>query len=260
MINHATIQKECKFGIPAADQTMFNRYYTVGYSYFLRQAKWVLEIVNPNDVYELEKDIPRSDNFRPDFRVPVQFRADLIDFKGSGFDRGHLVPSANQNEIDVQNSETFLLSNMSPQHPNLNRRKWRELEHEVRKLNDENKVLETYVATGPIIDLSQPTEFIGIDPDDKNEMHDNYEDIDVTIPVPHKYFKSVMIETNRGRHYMWSFIMENREETGELDAYLVPTKKVELMAGLTLWPELTGDKIEEEKRKPRKMWKAGDFS
>lgn len=43
--------------------------------------------------------------------IPEMFRADLVDYKDSGYDRGHLVASANQRETALQNSETFLLSN-----------------------------------------------------------------------------------------------------------------------------------------------------
>jgi len=60
-------------------------------------------------------------------------------FVGSGFDRGHLVASANHTELLLQNSETFLLSNMSPQHEDLNRRKWVDLEKAIRKLNKNKK-------------------------------------------------------------------------------------------------------------------------
>ncbi len=255
MNNYETIQKECKFGIPSADQILFNRYYTIGYSYFLRQAKWALEIVNPATVYEfLDRHVEREDTFRPDFRIPVHFRADLIDFKRSGYDRGHLVPSANQRDIKIQNSETFLLSNMSPQLGGLNRYKWRELEEEVRKLDEKEDVYETYVVTGPIIDLTKPTKFIGVQEDDRERFREDYNDVDVTIPVPHKYFKSIMVENNRGKHFMWSFIMENKKETKPLEDYLVPTKEVELLAGIRLWDQLKGDHIEWEKSNVRNIW------
>ncbi len=65
--------------------------------------------------------VERLDNFRSDYRVPQVFRADLADYTGSKHDRGHLVASANQREGEMQNSETFLLSNMSPQKPKFNR-------------------------------------------------------------------------------------------------------------------------------------------
>ena len=107
----------------------------MGYSYYFRQAKWALELVDPDKV-DLEI-VQRLDNFRPDYRVPQRFRADLSDYHASGYDRGHLVASANQIDSDIQNSETFLLSNMSPQTPSFNRSKWRELEHAVRQLDSQ---------------------------------------------------------------------------------------------------------------------------
>ena len=255
MNNYETIQKECKFGMPTADQVLFNRNYTIGYSYFLRQAKWALEIVNPVTVYDsLDLDVERTDTFRKDFRIPVQFRADLVDYKRSGYDRGHLVPSANHQDAEVENSETFLLTNMSPQAGDLNRQKWRLLEQAVRELNAKDNIYETYCLTGPILDLSKPTKFIGKDPDASEDFTEDYQDVDVSIPVPHAYFKSILVETNRGKFYMWSFIMENKKQPEDLAYYRVPTKQVELLAGIKIWPNLQGDWIEWEKSKVRTMW------
>jgi endonuclease G len=136
MIDLATMRRETRYGIPAADQVLFNRYYVLGYSYYIRQAKWALEILTPDVIH-----VDRLDNFRSDYRVPSMFRADLDVYKGSGYDRGHLVSSANQGETDLQNSETFLLSNMSPQTPGFNRNIWRRLETAVRKLGRQRRHL-----------------------------------------------------------------------------------------------------------------------
>ena len=105
MLDIYSLRPETRYGCPAADQILINRNYTVGYSYYFRQAKWALEIVDPD-----KKDIDtvdRLDNFRPDFRVPPLFRADLSDYSKSGFDRGHLVASANMADEAIDNSETF---------------------------------------------------------------------------------------------------------------------------------------------------------
>ena len=151
MFELPSLKRETRYGMPAADQIIFNRHYVLGYSYYFRQAKWALEIVDPGMV-----DIERIDNFRPDYRIPEKFRADLIDYEGSGYDRGHLVASANQNELYLQNSETFLLSNMSPQHPRFNRDIWKKLELKVRELDRQEDVWETYVICGPIFYFDKP--------------------------------------------------------------------------------------------------------
>lgn len=123
MLHSFSSKPEMRYGSPAADQILMNRFYTVGYSYYFRQAKWALEIVD-TDKKDMD-EVGGLNNFRPDFRIPKRFRADLSDYTGSGYDRGHLVASANLNDENIQNNETFLLSNMSPQTPSFNRQKWR---------------------------------------------------------------------------------------------------------------------------------------
>ena len=243
MIDLPSLRKETRYGMPAADQILFNRYYITGYSYYFRQPKWVLEIVNPPTIKIEDEGVERSDNFRPDYRIPQMFRADLVDFNGSGYDRGHLVPSADQAGMQVQNSETFLLTNMSPQKPDLNRVVWRRLENAVRVLNEKADVLETYVVTGPVFDFDKPVTVIGTN--DTN---------DVTIPVPHAYFKSILTEDKRGNLEMWSFMIDNDGSDKPLSEFLVPTQKVEIYAGIKLWNNLMGSEIEKEKSKVRSMW------
>jgi len=230
-MNLPNLRRETKYGMLAADQIMFNRYY-------FRQAKWALEIVDPDN-----PGLDRLDNFRPDYRIPEMFRADLVDYAGSGYDRGHLVASANKRETELQNSETFLLSNMSPQRPQFNRDIWRELEAAVRNLDAKSKILETYVICGPIFYFDKPVETIGTD--DPNE---------VTIPVPQAYFKSVLTENNKGALHMWSFVLPNEESDQPLDTFLVPTTLVEKLADIKLWERLVGKKIDREKSKIRRMW------
>lgn len=233
-----SLKRETRYGMPAADQILFNRHYVLGYSYYFRQAKWALEIVDSG-----KKDIERIDNFRPDYRIPEDFRADLTDYRGSGYDRGHLVASANQNELELQNSETFLLSNMSPQEKYFNRGIWRELESAVRRLDDNEDVWETYVICGPIFYFDKPVKSIGAEDDN-----------DVSIPIPNAYFKSILTEDKRGKLKMWSFLMENEKSDKELEDFLVPTALIEKLSGLVLWERLLGSKINKEKNRVRRMW------
>ncbi len=238
MVDIPSLRRETRYGMPAADQILFNRYYVVGYSYYFRQAKWALEIVDPN-----KTDLERADNFRPDYRIPEMFRADLADYENSGYDRGHLVASANQSEIAIQNSETFLLSNMSPQKPQFNRDIWKKLETAVRDLDAKPEIYETYVICGPIFDFDTPVSRIGAQ--DGNG---------VSLPVPNAYFKSVLTENDKGKLDMWSFIMPNEESNEPLENFLVPTIQVERMSGIFLWERLLGKNIEKVKNSVRPMW------
>lgn len=226
-----SVRRETRYGMPQADQVIFNRHYITGYSYYFRQAKWTLEIIDP-DYTELE----RADNFRSDYRVP------RADYTGSGYDRGHLVASANQRNEELQNSETFLLSNMSPQVPGFNRGLWKKLEDAVRKLNAQKKILETYVICGPIFYFDKATELIGSE--DENG---------VTLPIPHAYFKSILTENNRGTLDLWSFILPNEDSDKSLESFFVPTIEIERYAGINLWNRLQGTSIEGKKKRKRKI-------
>ena len=238
MIKVSDFKKEMRYGVPAADQILFNRHYVIGYSYYFRQAKWALEVVNVNDT-----SIVRADNFRADLRVPERFRADLANYQDSGYDRGHLVASSNQKNSDLQNSETFLLSNIAPQDPQFNRKVWRKLEEAVRNLNAKKKIFETYVVSGPLFYFDQEV-----------EMMDSTKDSGVTLPIPHAFFKTILTENNKGRLHMWSFIIPNESSNDSLKSYQVTTSKVEKISGLNLWENLVGLKIKSEKSKIRKFW------
>ena len=239
-MDHPNLKRETRYGLPAADQILYNRHYVVGYSYYFRQAKWALEIINPPN-----SKIERKDKFRSDYRIPEGFRADKEVYENSGFNRGHLVASANQIETDIQNSETFLLSNMSPQKPEFNSGIWKTLEEEVRKLNSKSNVFETYVISGPLFLFDQEVIMLG-EGDDR---------INVTLPIPHAFFKSILIEKNTGTINMWSFLIPNEASDQALESFLVETTKVEKISGLLLWETLLGTKMIREKNKIRKMWK-----
>jgi endonuclease G len=241
MIDLPSLKLETRYGMPAADHILFNRHYVVGYSYYFRQAKWALEIIDPNkeDVTTVE----RMNNFRSDYRIPKMFRADKQDYRGSGYDRGHLVASANLQDSEIKNSETFLLSNMSPQEPQFNRGVWKDLESEVRRLHSQEDVLETYAISGPIFNFDQLIKTIGVN--DNNN---------VTLPVPHEYFKSILAETSTGRLKMWSFIFPNESTDDSIKAFQVKTSLIEKKAGIVLWERLVGPEIDKEKNKINSLW------
>ena len=81
------------------------------------------------------------------------------------------------------------------------------------------------------------------------------ENIKVTLPIPHAFFKSVLTERNTGTIYMWSFIIPNKESDDDLEKFLVETSKVEKISGLFLWETLLGTKMMNKKNKIKGMWK-----
>lgn len=90
---------------------------------------------------------PRQDDFRVDTSIPSSwYRPRPTDYTGTGFDRGHLCPSADRTGSVSDNSATFLMSNMMPQAPNNNRITWENLESYCRRLVQQGN--ELYIIAG----------------------------------------------------------------------------------------------------------------
>ncbi|MBE9078325.1 DNA/RNA non-specific endonuclease [Romeria aff. gracilis LEGE 07310] len=89
----------------------------------------------------------RQDDFRPDSGLPKEFPPVLpTAYRGSGYDRGHMVPSGDRTRSPQDNSATFLMSNVFPQTADNNRGPWKELEEYSRQRVREGKSL--YVIGG----------------------------------------------------------------------------------------------------------------
>ena len=89
----------------------------------------------------------RCNCFEADSDIPVRYyRAVTSDYIATGFDRGHLCPSDDRDGSSEDNAATFLMSNITPQAPNLNRDTWEDLESYCRKLITEGN--ELYIITG----------------------------------------------------------------------------------------------------------------
>lgn len=79
----------------------------------------------------------RQNDFRADPDLPTGFfQVDQYDYSGSGFDRGHITPSADRTATITDNSNTFFMTNMIPQAPNNNRGVWASFENHLRTLLD----------------------------------------------------------------------------------------------------------------------------
>ena len=83
--------------------------------------------------------IPRTDAFVADGSIPKGQRAEVSDYAKSGYDKGHMVPDGDLSYNQQVEYESFLMSNMSPQLPNLNRGAWKLLETHTRAWAFERK-------------------------------------------------------------------------------------------------------------------------
>ena len=79
----------------------------------------------------------RCNCFKRDTRLPSNFfRPTTSNYTNSGFDRGHLCPSADRTYSSTANSNTFYMTNIAPQAPDNNQRGWKNLEDYCRDLVD----------------------------------------------------------------------------------------------------------------------------
>ena len=105
--------------------------YAMSYNNTTRMANWVGWQLNESWL----GDTPRQDDFRADPDLPASFfQVDASDYSGSGFDRGHITPSADRTASVTDNSNTFYMTNMMPQAPANNRGVWASFENHIRTL------------------------------------------------------------------------------------------------------------------------------
>lgn len=123
-----------------------NQAYAVGHSGITRTPLWATEHLTRDRLFDA-KGLKRSNSFRTDSRLPYNERAELSDYARSGYDRGHMAPSADFGDSASQD-ESFLLSNMIPQDHNNNTGIHEGIESAVRK--EVKKRGELYVITGPL--------------------------------------------------------------------------------------------------------------
>lgn len=138
-----------KYGNPSRANNNLNNYliekpgYSLSYNCQAGIANWASWQLNRSWLGRTE----RTDDFRPDVNLPSDcYAVRPGDYRGSDYDRGHLVSSGDRTHSRLENSDTFVMSNMIPQSPSNNREVWRELEEYSRDLVDQGK--ELYIVAG----------------------------------------------------------------------------------------------------------------
>jgi endonuclease G len=112
--------------------------------------RWTCYEMHPGNSMQ---NVNRNDDFREDPLIPAEYRTTLEDYRGTGYSRGHLCPSADRLCSSEQNSQTFYLSNMHPQFQAHNGGLWNNLETLVRDTWNTSQYRDTlYVVKAATID------------------------------------------------------------------------------------------------------------
>ncbi len=180
------------------------------------QANWVMHII-PKDV--ITGINTRSNDFRPDPNVSTG-TADVDDYWDSGYDRGHMAPSADFRWSKRALSESYYYSNISPQTPELNREAWSSLETQIREWVIEYGDL--LILTGPILKDSLP-----------KTQQGSYR-----LSIPELNFK-IVVDLKPEKPKALAFLFENTKEvTYNLKEKLVTIDSIEVLTGINFFPNM----------------------
>lgn len=189
-------------------------YFSLSYNEPFEQAEWVAYVLS-------KKHLTYDDRKRPYFIEDPWVKsksADWRNYKGSGYDRGHLVPAGDRRFSEQAYNETFYTSNISPQDRKFNAGIWNRLEMKTRSWA--KKYGELYIITGGILEgnLSE----IGSE--------------DVAVP---NYFYKIIAKGNSDKLQVIGFIFPNKEQTKPLTSFTVTIDEIEARTGIDFFEELT---------------------
>lgn len=156
-----------------------------------------------------------TDKFFADARAPHGERAELDDYKNSGYSRGHMAPAGNMPTIQAM-TQSFSLANIVPQAPGNNQKPWNGIEQATRKYVMRAKG-DVYIFSGPVFESMPKT--IG----------------DNRVWVP-KYLYKLVYDPNTGQ--AWAHWIENADaaRTGKPISYeeLVRRTKMKFLPNVTI--------------------------
>ncbi|MFL5764879.1 MAG: DNA/RNA non-specific endonuclease [Bacteroidia bacterium] len=199
------------------DQIIRHLAYALCYEEKYEQARWVAYRLTSAMVEKSAEE--RTDDFREDKEVPTG-SASPDDYKKSGYDRGHLCPAGDMAWSERSMSESFYMSNMSPQAPKFNRGIWKTLESDVRDWA--GRFDELYIVAGGV--LKDSLETIGED----------------KVAVP-KYFYKVILDVKGPEKKAIAFVMPNEGSKNSVFDYAVTIDSVERLTDINFFPALPDD-------------------
>jgi len=156
-----SIEQNLRFESDNPDGFLIYRGFVVKYDTSQRRPDYTIHKLTFDQISHLTKAAKRRSTFFVDDNQLGNLSALNSDYKKSGYDRGHLVPAGDFYWNQLLKNETFVLSNIIPQNPTLNRGKWAYLEEYIRA-NIIPVYGDSYIVTGMIIN---PNNYNTIGPD-----------------------------------------------------------------------------------------------
>lgn len=193
-----------------------------------RNPLWVAEHITRASLSANNGD-RRHSVFVEDENIPTKFRAKLLDYFRSGYDRGHQVPAADAKWSQEAMNQTFLLSNMCPQvGDGFNRDYWAHFEDFCRRLT--NDYPSVRIVTGPLYLPRKDAE--------DGKWRVSYEVIGnpPNVAVPTHFYKVIFAEdgVTGGNVSLGAFVLPNAKIANDkpLADFEVPVEAIERASGL----------------------------
>lgn len=239
--DQARLDAQCPFGQPklrrADDYGM--TFVVARDGYALEESEkdkipiWVCERITR---YQVTGSLSKGRiTFRPDPQLPGDARSVDADYSGSGYDRGHQAPLADQTREQRLRDETFFLSNVVPQNRRLNQQAWANLELRVRGWADARDTV--YAITGPL--FWDPRE----DDPSTARGYVHYDWIGNHVSVPTHLYKIVVArKPDRSGWEAIAFVVPNQayDRSTDWSAFIKPVSWIQKRAGITFFPKLPG--------------------
>ena len=191
--------------------------YTLSYNADYKTPQWVAWELTKKETKGKEE---RTDKFLPDPDVRGA-KAYTGDYTKSGYDRGHMAPAADMKWSKQAMAESFYMSNICPQNPNLNRGDWNDLEEKSRQWA--KKYGTVYITCGPVYDHSKP-----------QRIGNN------KVAVPDAFYKVILINDSKAPKAI-GFLSPNKAGHKPLKKYIVTVDSVEKRTGIDFFPALPDD-------------------
>ena len=128
---------------------LVNPGYVVRMHHKWRTPAWTLHRLTPEQIAPRSSTLDTPGRFETDRRVPDNLRSSHGDYSNSGFDRGHMVPSADFQQDGTLKDATYVTTNITPMTPELNQGVWADIECFVRRLV-RSESSPAYVVTGAV--------------------------------------------------------------------------------------------------------------
>ncbi len=211
-------------GVPVYDDndivlSNFPGRYTYKYLPEYKIPHWVAYYIVEAD---LQSNTTRSSGFTSDrtlreMGLPLALSSD---YTSTGFDRGHMLPSADRLSSKEANKSTFVMSNVAPQVPSLNRGVWKTLEERVRDWAEDADTV--FVVCGAIM---------GVDMDENTQA--GVRRIGNGVGVPIAFFKALRI-VDQDEETIKCYIFDNGGKYTEFQDYNVSLDSLERRAQIDL--------------------------